>query len=219
MSFFGAPLLQNPLVGATLSLLPSTVASIFNGLVTQWGVFDSSGNLAITPDTFFGVDAIVPNTLSDAPLEAGSFTTYNKVKVPNRISVRMAAGGSVTNRSNFLATLDQMVADTNLYTIVTPEKTWANMNCTTYDLRREASRGAGLVMVNCLFEEVRAIQTMSYSSLVPNSAQTNPATYTGMPSPTDTVLPSDQADTSVGGVTPQPLADTNSWGIAAGSDW
>ncbi len=219
MNLFGAPLLQNPLVGGTLAAAAPILSRIFNGLVVQWGVFNSSGNLAVTPDTFIGVEGIVPNTLNDAPLEQGSFATYNKVKIPDRVTVRMATGGTIANRANFLATLKQMVADLNLYSIVTPEQTWQNMNMVTYDLRREAFRGAGLVMVNCLFEEVRAIQSVSYSSLVPTASQTSENTSTGMPSPTDTTDPQAQADTSVGGVTAQPLPDVNSWGILSGSDW
>src|SRR5487761_2502364 len=204
MNLYGAPLLQSPIVGAALAIAAPTLSRIFSGLVTQWGVFDSSKNLAINPDSFFGVEAITPYTLSDAQLEQGSFSTYNKVKTPNRVTVKMATGGTVTNRTNFLTVLDQMVADLNLYTIVSPEKVWDNMNCMTYDIRREASRGAGMIMVNVMFEEVRVIQSVSYSSLVPTASQTNPTTSTGMPNPVDTA-PQAHADSQIGGITAQPL--------------
>ena len=112
-----------------------------------------------------------------------------------------------------------MSHDTNLYSILTPEKSWTNMNLVAYDFRREAAHGANMIMVNCAFEEVRIIQSVTYSSLTPPDAQTNSTTSTGMPDPTNTALPQAQANSSVGGVTAQPLPAVNGWGIATGSGW
>ena len=215
MSLFGAPLLQSPILNSVLPYVPG----LFSGLPTQWGIFDSSGNQAVFPDSFFGVEAVVPNILCDAPIEQGSFATYNKVKAPNRITVRMVSGGTLYNRQSFLATIDQMSHDTNLYSILTPEKSWTNMNLVSYDFRREAAHGANLIMVNCPFEEVRIIQSVTYSSLTPPDAQTNSTTSTGMPDPTNTALPQAQANSSGGGVTAQPLSTPNSWGITPGNSW
>ena len=215
MSLFGAPLLQSPILNSVLPYVPG----LFSGLLTQWGIFDSYGNQAVFPDSFFGVEVVVPNMLCDAPIEQGSFATYNKVKAPNRITVRMVSGGTLYNRQSFLATIDQMSHDTNLYSILTPEKSWTNMNLVAYDFRREAVHGANMLMVNCAFEEVRIIQSVTYSSLVPPDAQTNSTTSTGMPDPTNTALPQAQANSSVGGVTAQPLPAVNGWGIATGSGW
>ena len=219
MSLFGAPLLQNPILNGALAIAAPFTSGLFSGLLTQWGIFDAYGNQAVFPDSVYGVEAVVPNMLCDAPIEQGSFATYNKVKAPNRVTVRMVSGGSIYNRKAFLATIDQMCHDTNLYTIVLPENTWTNMNLVAYDLRREASHGAGMIMVNCAFEEVRIIQSVTYSSLTPPGLQTNPTTSTGMPDPTATTNPQAQANSAIGGVTAQPLPATNGWGIATGSGW
>ena len=217
---FGAPILANPITGAVLSGVGGLIPSggiLFNGLQVLWGVFDASGNLAIQPDTFYGVEPATPYMISDYPIEQGTFGTYNKVKVPERVAVRMVTGGTEANRTAFIAVLDRMVADTNVYTIVNPDKTWKNMNLMSYDFRRDARNGANMLMVNCLFQEIRSIQSVSYSSLTPSASQTNPTTSTGMPDPTQTAQPQAQMSQSQGGVSSGAVLPA--WGIAAGSEW
>ncbi len=217
---YGLPILANPVAGAVLSAVGGLIPSgglLFNGLQVLWGVFDDSGNLAIQPDTFIGVEPVTQFAISDYPIEQGQFGTYNKVKTPQRVNVRMAIGGSESTRSAFLATLDSMVADTNLYRIVNPDKTWKNMNMVGYDFRRSSRNGANMVHANCYFQEVRAIQSVSYSSLTPSSAQTNPTTSSGMPDPTKTAQPQSQMSQSQGGVSSGAILPA--WGIAAGSAW
>ena len=48
----------------------------------QWGVFNSSGNLVIAPDSVVDFEARSEWQVSSFPVQKGAFASYNKVIVP-----------------------------------------------------------------------------------------------------------------------------------------
>lgn len=126
------------------------------GLISpEWGIFNSSGNAVVKATNVVGFDYKTEWTVSDYPLERGSFESYNKVKLPYDARVRFSAGGSFANRSAFIASVDAIAGDLKLYDVVTPEKTWLSANIIHYDLARSATSGAGLVVIDVWLQQIR----------------------------------------------------------------
>lgn len=125
--------------------------------------------------------------ISDAPRENGSFMSYNKVQSPYNARVTLICDGSETGsnelvnafkdtvkgipgavglsvRQSFLATLDRIVADTNLYSVVTPEKTYINANIVGYRWRRASESGLTMLVSEVELQEVRLTAASSYTN-------------------------------------------------------
>lgn len=120
-----------------------------------WGVFTQTGGLALSPDSIIAVDAKKDWNVSKYPMELGAFQSYNKVKEPFDIRVRMVIGGSTSRHFDFLDGLDTLVSGTDLVDIITPDAQYDNANAIGYDLHRTAQSGIGLLTVDVHFVEIR----------------------------------------------------------------
>jgi hypothetical protein len=147
--------------GAALNLITSDVASIFGGLLgfSQWGIY-FFGFPIVLADNVVGFEYRNEWTISDYPVERGSFESYDKVATPYMARVRFSAGGSEGDRAAFLASIEAIAGDLNLYDVVTPEKVYVSANIIHYDYRRSADAGAGLLTVDVWLSEVRQTATM-----------------------------------------------------------
>lgn len=171
----GVPALLRLAIASVLPLPVLAVADALGlpGLLTgpQWGIFDSGGNPVLTVDSVADVDVARDANISDFPVEAGGFATYNKVIRPRGTKTTVMVGGSDAARSSFLMTLDAVWQSLSLYNVVTPEYVYTNANIVHYDYRRTARNGATLLRVNVWLEEVRQIAQATYASTAsPNAA-------------------------------------------------
>jgi hypothetical protein len=131
----------------------------------SWSILTSSFQAAITPDSFVALAMKNDSRISSHPVEQGQFSSYNKIGSPYELWVRMTCGGQgAMSRHEFIATLEQMQASTDLYTIITPDNLYSNANMTSYDYRREAGSGATMIIVEARFEEVRVTGVAEYQS-------------------------------------------------------
>jgi hypothetical protein len=145
--------------------------------LVQWGIYDAAGTvLVLAPDSFLAFDKRNEWRISDYPIQQGSFASYNKVIVPFELSLRVSKGGSLTDRENFLTQLDAISGDTNLYTVITPEKTYTNVNISRTEVTRRGPQGAYfLAEVDIFFRQILQV-TAQYSSTTTNTANAqNPA--------------------------------------------
>jgi hypothetical protein len=141
-----------------------------------WGVFDANLNRVVTPDSVLNFDNRNEWQIPDFPVQAGSFTTYNKVVKPYEISLRMTKGGSLSDRTAFINQIKTIAGDTNLYTILTPEISYVGVNITRYEITRRGAEGAFfLAEVDIFFRQV--LQTPAlYSTTSANTTNAqNPA--------------------------------------------
>jgi hypothetical protein len=204
----GVPaVLRGPLLAQVATLAAPIIGGFLDSFAPVWDILDSGGNSVIAPDTFLGIEYQNTRSISSYPLEAGSFASYNKVNDPFRATVRMATGGTLADREGFLADMQRMADSLDLYTIVTPEGSYSNVNLERFDYRREARNGANMIIVAAHFVEIRQAAPMAYSSLVPQSLQTNPATSTGMPDPVASP-PQAQSVQNLGGLSPSQVPPT-----------
>ncbi len=182
----GVPALLGQSAGAGVSASASTiVASMLDAAILaqaerQWGIFTSDNKPVLTSGHVRALGVQSQCRIASAPLEDGSFLSYNKVRVPGLYEVEMLCDGSsmelgsasalgdllgafgmpglsgaLQTRALFVAALDALVADLGLYHIVMPEAVYANVNVTGYRIRREARQGVSMLLAELSVQEVR----------------------------------------------------------------
>ena len=210
---------RGPIIAQVATLAAPIIGGFLDLFAPVWAILDGSGNPAIVPDTFLGIDYQNSRRIANYPMEAGSFSSYNKVNDPFRGTIRMAVGGTLADREGFLADLQRMADSLDLYTLVTPEGSYPNVNLERFDYRRDDRSGANMIVASAHFVEIRQAAPMAYSSLVPQSLQTNPSTSTGMPDPLASP-PGAQAVQDLGslrpGIVPPSVAAQATAGISQG---
>lgn len=159
-----------------LPALPAAVSGLFSEIVSlvsdaifgssqsqaQWGIY-LNGEPVVSSDNVVSVDFRQDFTISNYPVEQGSFASYNKVQHPFEVKVSFSTGGSDSDRQAFLASIAAIISDTNLYDFVTPEAVYTNVNVTHQDYRiNQGNVGLRTVEVGC--EEVRPAQLASSST-------------------------------------------------------
>ena len=147
-------------------------AALINAVFgNYWGIFGQNGIPLLLSDNVTSVKHQNTSKVSNAPVERGSFASYNKVGDPFTVTVQMTKGsGGVFMRGAFLALLDALANSTDLFLVITPEAVYPNMAITGYDYAREASDGARLLKVNIHLAEVRQV-TVKYTKTKCEGAQ------------------------------------------------
>jgi hypothetical protein len=174
---------------------PAVVSA--SAATSQWGLFDSSGVNVLNPDSVFALDDFMHEfRLSTFPVEEGSFGTYNKVATPFEGRFIMNKGGSLSDRTTFLETLEKIVADTNLYVLATPELSYPNVNMPRYRLRRRSDAGFQLISVEVSLQEIRVAAAPAFSTTQDPTAKA-PVTTGAVQSVTPTGAQVAQAQTSI----------------------
>lgn len=190
----GIPPLLDKIIPAVAVLASGPLGALLNSNAPTWEVLDQKGNKILDPDSFLGIQYSNSHRISDYPVEQGSFAYYNTVQDPFRCSVKMAKGGTEEDRQVFLNTVDALSKSLDLYMLVTPETTYNQLSIERYDYARNVSNGAGMIVVDIQFVEIRLAQN--------NIVQPN-----GTPNPTATV-PQAQAQVHIGQISPtQPSAE------------
>lgn len=142
---------------------------------TQWGIYTKDGKLLVEADTVMEVAYKQASRISNYPVQAGSFASYNKVATPYEATVLLSKGGGLTalgaissvlsgggiagqsekERSDFLTKIELAANSLELYHVVTPEKIYTNANIQSYDYQRSQSNGARRIEVRINLIEVR----------------------------------------------------------------
>lgn len=142
-----------------ISDVVSAIASFLFGPV--YGIFlDHLPIPVIAADNYVKFEHKEHYEISTYPVEQGSFLSYDKVKIPAEIRVRVSAGGSIFTRQALLNTIDLAMPTTGLYDVVTPEKVYLNYNFVGREMVREADSGAGLISVEITLMEVQTMTSL-----------------------------------------------------------
>ncbi len=102
--------------------------------------------------------------ISTYPQEQGAFQSYDKVQLPFDIKLKIACGGSASQRQAFFDTLEAIRTSTVLLDILTPEKIYTSCNCKHVDYRRNSRNGVTLILADVWFEQVRVISQTQFSN-------------------------------------------------------
>lgn len=139
----------------------STAANV----TPQWGIYNSDGNQVLVPDSVVALDDFLHEFIvSDFPIEEGSFGSFNKVAKPFEGRFIFNKGGTQADRSEFLDILEAIVRDLELYTLVTPEIVYPNVNVQAYRYRRRADNGYQLISVEIRLVEIRVAASPQFSN-------------------------------------------------------
>lgn len=139
----------------------------------KWGLLDSNGKSVIPADNIVSFEYRQDWAIADYQVEDGGFQSYDKVQLPFDARMSFSCGGSEESRSDFLTAIQNLVNDYNLYSIVTPEYQYKNVNAAHMDYRRTSTNGVGLLLVNLYFLEIRNTATSSFSNT--NSSPASPS--------------------------------------------
>lgn len=130
----------------------------------QWGVYSQFGIPILLADTVESVGYQNSSTIASAPVEKGSFASYNKVQNPYTSKVTLTkGGGSAAERGLFIGQLDTLSKSTLLFHIVTPDYVHLNAAIVGFDYSRSATNGSRIIVANLLLQEVREV-VVSYES-------------------------------------------------------
>lgn len=136
------------------------------------------GAEAFSPTSWIGFERSSEASVSNAPIEKGSYTSYNKVRRPGQIRLTFTLegwtgySGAIPNLTNFttlsreklINLLDQMIASANTYTVETPDTTFSSCDLVHYDYQTREGRGVTLLTVNAYFQEVISIAESSLTN-------------------------------------------------------
>lgn len=194
---FQFPAAPPPILGTALA-----IGKLWQSIFTQpqWAIYkklpppkpaqpqrDSTGALIISinsnptpkrvpvvvPDSFLEFSYKNKWNVSDFSVQQGAFASYNKVANPFEVTLRLAKGGSKEDRKKFLDSIDAIVGDLEFYDIITPEKSYLNVNIVDNEIVRRGPRGANfLAEVDIIFREIREVTaTYSNTSVTTQDAQ------------------------------------------------
>jgi hypothetical protein len=165
----------------------------------QWGIF-LDGQPVIVADNQISFDYKQDWPISTYPVEQGQFQTYDRVQLPAEIRCRFSAGRSVTNRQDFLQSIETVMnSGTALYDVVTPEQTYLGYTFNHRDFSRTADSGVGLIVVDLWLTEVIQTATAQYQNTQqPGSAGTQASGTATPTTPSSGIL---QQYSAAGGAT------------------
>lgn len=123
-----------------------------------WGVFDTDGNQVFDVDSVIDLNYDNQSKISNFPTEKGAFVSYNKVANPYRCRVRLSVGGSSARIDAFITKLDEVQADLKLYNVVTPERTYTDVNLEKVSYSRSKDHGANMITADMDFVQIRQVK-------------------------------------------------------------
>lgn len=93
-----------------------------------------------------------------APIEMGSFSSYNKVKAPDKIRAQLAIQGEDDVLQNAIDSLQRIQMDTTLIEFCTPIQEYRNFTLESFDFSQTVQNGLGILYVDINLVEVRLVE-------------------------------------------------------------
>lgn len=120
-----------------------------------WGVVNQYGIPILEVDSVVAMSFDSGSSISNFPVEGGSFNSYDKVFNPSMASVQLnkSSGGALA-RSLFLTQIETLRKSTLSFHIITPEFVYTNYQIIGSSLARSATDGHTLLKVNLDLQEV-----------------------------------------------------------------
>lgn len=154
-----------------LSSLISFGGAFAIGLIfgDRWGIFNEFGIPVLLADNVTSVEFQNTANVANAPLEKGTFASYNKVQDPYTATVQMTKGsGGTLERGAFIAQLEALSRSTLLFNVLTPEYVHRNAAITGFGYRRLPNEGNRIIVANIELKEVREVRVQYEQEEVAN---------------------------------------------------
>lgn len=165
----GAPIIATsvaPLIGlGSLVNAFSALASLGNSVSNLFGG-GLGTNFGLTTNTFSVVDFAYKQdwAIADYQVEGGGFQSYDKVQLPFDVRMRVAAGGTSSNRQSLLDEIDAIANTLFLFDVYTPEKIYQSCSIAHYDYKRSANSGVGIIVADMWLQQIRVSSTAQYQN-------------------------------------------------------
>ena len=104
--------------------------------------------------------------LPDEPIEKGSFATYNRIIEPRSITCRLAVKGKAADLQNAIDRLTTLCENDEKITLSTQEQSYTNMMLESFDYRRDAQNGRGVLYVDLRLKEIREVASQQTTTAV-----------------------------------------------------
>ena len=127
----------------------------FADVKRSWIVRGDSDEVAFSSMLEFSAEK--SSRLPDEPIEKGSFATYNRVIEPRSITCRLGVSGTAQQLQSEIDRLSTLSENDEKITLVTPEQSYKNMMLESFDYRRDAQNGRGVLYVDLRFKEIREV--------------------------------------------------------------
>lgn len=147
-------------VGSGIDALISFGGAFVIGLIfgDRWGIFNEYGVPVLLADNVTSVEYNNSSDVVNAPLEKGTFATYNKVQNPYTATVQMTkGGGNATMRGLFIGQLEALAKSTLLFNVLTPEYVHRSAAIVGFGYKRLPSEGNRIIVATIELKEVREV--------------------------------------------------------------
>lgn len=118
-----------------------------------YALIDKDGNNVLSWDSCINFEYKKSSTISNAPLESGAFVSYNKVASPSTITAR-GTKLKKDERADFIDTAKNTLNSLELYTFITPDQTYRNVNLISISNAKTSSSGYSIAAIDFIFHEV-----------------------------------------------------------------
>lgn len=112
--------------------------------------------------------------LPDEPIEKGSFATYNRIIEPRAITCQLSVEGNASKLQSAIDRLTTLCENDEKITLTTPEQSYPNMMLESFDYRRDATNGRGVLFVDLRFKEIREVQSAQTTTAIEEAEEADP---------------------------------------------
>jgi hypothetical protein len=159
----GVPALTSYTVGVITLLTADAISLLLGTPQSLWNVF-LDGAPAFDFQSIAGFGYKQDWVIADYPTDDGGFFSYDKVQLPFECHLRITSGGTEEERQALIEEVTAAANTLNLYDIVTPEKVYPSCNVSRINYDRTAERGAGMIVIDVTFQEIRSSQAAAFSN-------------------------------------------------------
>ncbi|MGF6633521.1 hypothetical protein [Paraburkholderia sp. MM6662-R1] len=149
--------------GATQLLQGLDYFGLLPSNAPQWIIADRNGNALVTPDSVVDLSYKGEARVGTAPVEQGSFSSYNKIALPEDLTLRLSCGGKNMNLSAFLIAVKSLKSSLQLINIISPEFVYPSYNVDRVDYKRTSTNGVSMIVAEVHFAEIRVDAYASYT--------------------------------------------------------
>lgn len=159
----GVPALSSYTIGLVTLLTADAISLLLGQPESLWNVF-LNGEQAFDFRSIAGFGYKQDWVIADYPTDDGAFFSYDKVQLPFECRLRITSGGTEEERQALIEEVTAAANTLNLYDVVTPEKVYPNCNISRMNFDRTAERGAGMIVIDVTFQEIRSSQASAFSN-------------------------------------------------------
>lgn len=151
---------------------------------TDWALKKNGADL-LSITSFLSASITSGGSVVSAPVEEGSFTSYNKTADPLAVKIEAAFQGTKAELQTILGSLESLKESTDTFSIVTPYAEYENMTLASYQFESRTENGVGVLFVTMDTEEVKEVSA-AYTTVSAEAIQANQAANASDASAVDT---------------------------------